>query len=96
MNKKFSAVSLIAMTIFMVAIFATSAGQTNFGEADKFGLHYMVENGYRASQMVRVMEILQQTMGNNRQSEYASSHPSPENRIIKLKEEMAKMGVADN
>ncbi len=71
-------------------------GRNDELEADKFGLHYMVENGYRASQMVRVMEILQQTMGHNRQSEYASSHPSPENRIIKLKEEMAKMGVSGN
>ncbi len=40
MNKKFSLVSLIAMTIFMVAIFATSTGQTNFGEADKFGFPF--------------------------------------------------------
>jgi predicted Zn-dependent protease len=69
-------------------------GRNDELEADKFGLHYMVENGYRPSQMVRVMEILQQTMGNNRQSEFSSSHPSPENRIIKLKEEMTKMGVA--
>jgi len=69
-------------------------GRNDELEADKFGLHYMVENRYRPSQMVRVMEILQQTMGNNRQSEFSSSHPSPENRIIKLKEEMTKMGVA--
>ena len=60
-------------------------------ESDKYGLHYMHEAGYQPEQMIRVMEILNEASGGKRQSEFASSHPSSENRIIKIKEEIAKM-----
>lgn len=60
-------------------------------ESDKYGLHYMHEAGYKPDQMIRVMEILQEASGGQRQSEFSSSHPSPENRIVKIKEEIAKM-----
>ena len=60
-------------------------------ESDKFGLHYMFEAGYKPEQMIRVMEILQEASGGQRQSEFASTHPRPENRIAKIKEEIAKI-----
>jgi predicted Zn-dependent protease len=60
-------------------------------ESDKYGLHYMKNSGYQPEQMIRVMEILEEASGGQRQSEFSSSHPSPENRIIKIKEEIAKM-----
>ncbi|MBL7818714.1 MAG: M48 family metallopeptidase [Saprospiraceae bacterium] len=60
-------------------------------ESDKYGLHYMYESGYQPEQMIRVMQILDEASGGQRQSEFASSHPSPENRIIKIKEEIAKI-----
>lgn len=60
-------------------------------ESDKYGLHYMYEAGFQPEQMIRVMEILNEASGGQRQSEFASSHPSPENRITKIKEEIAKM-----
>jgi beta-barrel assembly-enhancing protease len=41
--------------------------------------------------MIRVMQILDEASGGQRQSEFASSHPSPENRIAKIKEEIARM-----
>ena len=66
-------------------------GRNDELEADKYGLHYMNEASYKPEQMIRVMEILQQVSGSNRQSEFSSTHPSPENRIVKIKEEIAKM-----
>ena len=60
-------------------------------ESDKYGIHYMYEAGYKPEQMIRVMEILDEASGGQRQSEFSSSHPSPENRIIKIKEEIAKI-----
>jgi predicted Zn-dependent protease len=60
-------------------------------ESDKWGVKYSMQCGYDPEGMIRVMEILKQAMGNSRQSEFASSHPSPENRIVKLREEIAKL-----
>lgn len=60
-------------------------------ESDKYGLHYMQNAGYQPEQMIRVMEILDEASGGHRQSEFSSSHPSPQNRIAKIKEEIAKM-----
>ena len=60
-------------------------------ESDKYGLGYMANSGYQPEQMIRVMEILNEASGGRQQSEFTSSHPSPENRIAKIKEEIAKM-----
>jgi beta-barrel assembly-enhancing protease len=60
-------------------------------ESDKYGVHYLHEVGYDPSGMIRVMEILKEAGGGNRQSEFMSTHPYPENRIAKIKEEIAKL-----
>lgn len=60
-------------------------------ESDKYGLHYMANSGYQPEEMIRVMEILNEASGGRKQNEFTSSHPSPENRIAKIKEEIAKM-----
>jgi predicted Zn-dependent protease len=62
-------------------------------ESDRYGLHYMHDAGYNPTALIRVMEILGEASGGKRQSEFSSSHPSPENRIAKIQEELAKMGV---
>jgi predicted Zn-dependent protease len=59
--------------------------------SDRFGVKYSMQSGYDPEGMIRVMEILKAAMGGNRQSEFSSSHPSPENRIVKLREEIAKL-----
>ena len=67
-------------------------GRSDELESDKFGLHYMKNTNYKPEQMIRVMEILEQASGGQRgQSDFNSSHPSPENRIAKIKEEIALM-----
>lgn len=60
-------------------------------ESDKYGLHYMANSGYQPEEMIRVMEILNEASGGRKQNEFTSSHPNPENRIARIKEEIAKM-----
>lgn len=49
-------------------------------ESDDFGVRLMVEAGYRPEDLIAVMDILEQAGGDNRQPEFQSTHPSPENR----------------
>ena len=59
-------------------------------ESDEYGVKYMVQTGYDPAALIDVMDILAQASGSNRQSDFTSSHPSPENRIVKIKAAMAK------
>jgi predicted Zn-dependent protease len=56
-------------------------------EADLGGLHYMVAAGYNPYGMVETMQILQ-NQHRIRPIEFLSSHPSPENRIVYLTQEI--------
>ncbi|MCE5340524.1 MAG: M48 family metallopeptidase [Planctomycetaceae bacterium] len=56
-------------------------------QADAIGLGYMVKAGYTPNGMIETMEILQKQSG-SRTIEFFSTHPSPENRIGLLKEEI--------
>jgi predicted Zn-dependent protease len=60
-------------------------------ESDRYGLKYMHQSGYNPEKLINVMEILAASGGGRKQSEFMSSHPSPENRIAKIKEEIAKL-----
>ena len=66
-------------------------GRNDELEADHFGVRYSSQSGHDPNAMIRVMEILEQVMAGHRQSEFMSTHPSPENRIVKLKEEIAQL-----
>jgi predicted Zn-dependent protease len=55
-------------------------------ESDKYGVKYLIESGYNPAAMIEVMEILNEAAGKNRQPEFLSSHPNPENRIQKIRE----------
>ncbi len=61
-------------------------GRNDELEADHFGVKYTCETGYDPHAMINVMEILKQASGGQRQSEFMSTHPAPENRIVKIKE----------
>jgi predicted Zn-dependent protease len=55
-------------------------------ESDKFGVKYMQETGYDPSAMIEVMQILKQAAGDkDRPSEFQSTHPDPDHRIIEIK-----------
>lgn len=56
-------------------------------EADKYGLRYMLKAGYSPFGAIRLQEQLVKN------STFFSSHPSSEDRIIKLKEEMQYLNI---
>ena len=55
-------------------------------ESDRLGLQYMHTTGYDPNQMIDVMRILEEATGGSQRSEFFSTHPSPANRIEKIKE----------
>ena len=52
----------------------------------------MINAGYNPNEMIGVMQILKAAGGPNRQPEFQSTHPDPENRIEKIKESIQKYG----
>ena len=62
-------------------------------QSDEFGVKYMIEAGYDPNSMIEVMEILAEAGGGDlNRDEFMSTHPSPANRISKIKEHIAKYG----
>jgi predicted Zn-dependent protease len=67
-------------------------------ESDALGVRIAFEAGYDPRAMMGVMEVLAKASGGSRQPEFASTHPAPENRQARIKEEIAKRfpsGVPD-
>jgi len=50
-------------------------------ESDGIGVCLMIDAGYDPQGMVAVMEVLAEASSGNRQPEFFSTHPNPENRI---------------
>jgi predicted Zn-dependent protease len=62
-------------------------------QSDDFGVKVMIEAGYDPSQMIGVMDILEEASGGaSNNPEWQSSHPHPENRREKIKESIKKHG----
>ena len=59
-------------------------------QSDDLGVKMMIDAGYDPSGMIGVMKILAAAGGPNRQPEFQSTHPDPENRIQKIKEAIEK------
>lgn len=81
-----------------IAQYVAQIQQMKFGrndelQSDEFGVKYMVRAGYNPNAMIEVMEILAEASGGGQnRDEFMSSHPSPANRIAKIKEHIAKYG----
>ncbi|MFN3849045.1 MAG: M48 family metalloprotease [Spirosomataceae bacterium] len=78
-----------------IAQYVAQIQQMKFGrkdelQSDEFGVKYMIQAGYNPEAMIQVMEILAEASGGTQRDEFMSSHPSPENRIAKIKEHIAK------
>ncbi len=67
-----------------------SYGRDQELQSDELGVKFMIEAQYDPYQMIKVMDILEQASGGKRQSEFMSTHPSPENRREKIKEAIDK------
>lgn len=63
-------------------------GRNDELEADQFGVKYMAESGFDPNALVGVMEILAEAAGPNRQPEFFSTHPNPDNRIEHIQAEI--------
>ena len=60
-------------------------------ESDTLGLQLVREAGYDPRAMIAVMQALEKASGGSRQPEFASTHPSPANRIQRIRENLEKM-----
>lgn len=61
-------------------------GRNDELEADRLGVRFMSAAGYNPTAMIGVMEILAEASGGSRQPDFAATHPSPENRIERLRQ----------
>lgn len=53
-------------------------------ESDRFGVKYLYQTGYQPEAQIEVMKILKQASGGQKQPEFLSTHPDPENRIVEI------------
>ncbi len=70
-------------------IISLKYGRNDELQADAFGVCLMRVAGYDPQGMVEVMQILQSLESGNRQPEFFSTHPDPENRIRKIQDAIA-------
>jgi predicted Zn-dependent protease len=57
-------------------------------EADKFGLNFAAMAGYNPQEAIPLWERMQAAAGNGKPPEFLSTHPSEDNRIVRLKAQM--------
>ena len=67
-----------------------SYGRDQELQSDDLGVRFMIQAGYDPEALVSVMEILERASGGQRQPEFMSTHPSPENRVQRIREAIAK------
>jgi predicted Zn-dependent protease len=78
------------LTRFVGSMVNMKYGREDELESDDYGVKYMIDAGYKPEAMIEVMQILKEASGGGSQPEFMSTHPSPDNRIGKLKEVIAK------
>ena len=59
-------------------------------ESDALGIRIMAEAGYDPRSMLGVMETLARASGGSSRPEFLSTHPHPENRQARIREEIAR------
>ncbi len=67
-----------------------SYGRDQELESDELGVRFMTQSGYNPEALISVMEILEKASGGQKQPEFMSTHPSPANRVQKIKEAIEK------
>lgn len=59
-------------------------------QSDELGVRFMLEAGYEPEGLLGVMKILEEASGGQRVPEFQSTHPSPENRMERIKDAIQK------
>ncbi len=67
-----------------------SYGRDQELESDDLGVRFMTQSGFNPEALISVMDILEKASGGQKQPEFMSTHPSPANRIQKIKEAIEK------
>lgn len=76
-------------------VLTTKYGRADELESDEIGVTLMYHAGYDPREMLGVMEILKRAGGGARQIEMLSTHPLPESRVERLKNEvLPSLGVS--
>lgn len=75
---------------FIAQLINLQYGRDDELESDYLGIRFMSEAGYDPYAMIGVMEILAEAAGDNRQPEFFSTHPNPENRIEEIRAAIAE------
>ena len=73
-----------AIAAAVAQIVSMRFGREDELQADSLGIWLMKQAGYDPKGMVSLMKVLQQQGGGQRQPEFFSTHPSPENRLSRL------------
>lgn len=66
-------------------------GRSDELEADKLGVLFLMQAGYKPEALIQVMEVLKQAAGGGSQPEIMSTHPNPENRKEVIMEEIKRL-----
>jgi predicted Zn-dependent protease len=71
----------------IAGLISMSYGRDQELESDDLGVRFMVQAGYNPEALLDVMRILEEASGGGqRQPEFLSTHPSPENRMQKIRD----------
>ena len=91
-NNPRGCVAASSMAALVGQIINMRYGREDELQSDWLGVCFMNQSGYDASQMVRVMEVLQSASGGQpRQPEFLSTHPDPGNRIQQIQESLQQL-----
>jgi predicted Zn-dependent protease len=62
-------------------------------EADRLGVCFINDSGYNPEELISVMQILAEASQGNEPPEFFSTHPSPENRILRIQEDIQNLSA---
>ena len=78
------------MAAVVANVVSMSYGREQELESDDLGVRFMTAAGYEPEALIGVMNILEAASGGSRQPEFASTHPSPDNRRERIREAIQK------
>ena len=78
------------MAAVVANVVSMSYGREQELESDELGVRFMMEAGYEPEALIGVMDILEEASGGSQQPEFASTHPSPDNRRERIQQAIAR------
>lgn len=83
--------SAVQVTDLLAQVRLKSYSREDELESDRLALRFMAEAGYEPSALIEVMEVLAAASAGAGGPEFLSTHPSPENRIGRIKAEIEEI-----